>query len=863
MTSDVRGPDFDRHKIPSDRDVPHLPRTPHAAKKAGDLGGAALGGQNARHAKPIAPHHRVKRGTSELHAKVVGFRDRSFSDHRSHKHHAGDAVRTSLPPSLFHKPKFKASHGELARAAIAAGVHENLEPHETGLGTMHAFCAIADAEDHIKITAQKVTPTSQESADLTNIYTIVVEGKEYGILRTGVIDSKRKADEFVAVLLKMKEDIPAARTRDFRFRILSHQLNSFENESGLIEKQHEWIAYANGQLTAKKIGEVIHINTPSNRWHSAAKSGKGQIASRIYASVSKRSFKALTHDQEQLSRDLNMDSWPTYMKWLGEDLQKRVKAKLDVGLVKGLLIAFTENTKVPKGFEDFMIDQRLGQYFEKIKSNSESLEDVIKVFLLSKFADVGPLEQLQKLKLLLKEREELILKIQANIKAKIDIAVDNFNLDPKSIYAEGRITTLEKDYQTFMGFARSMQLVDPKHILDSYILASAIGAFAKEAVRVEPEVSLTQKKELAKKGYEQLKAIASQMEKIPAKVRDEAVYQKVLLMIQILGSQLGITPLDRGQEILAIQALNGLFGITSAINCKSGLDRTGLWHAVKLAIEKFVNKHGQGRLFKMITQWVPATTWLNKYWLFQIRKQNILDQIAKRKQQLQLQPQKSPPTTAVFDITVSDLESDRIKKDKELKKLEDQLEQLETERKAFNEASIHEERVLRESRRDIMEFRDAVLHYLVTVAIPITIASTGVPGVLWNADTFQENLIPLNFLSPTIPVNRYLLELEDADGRKREYEIEKFAARIDGKLVEFDSLEVFKKDKKYWALHGGEDTLVEPIMPVKIKPNDKYAILKVESVDKPLVKYNKDGTVKGMDTTGMALLTKIAHLRKS
>ena len=88
----------------------------------------------------------------------------------------------------------------------------------------------------------------------------------------------------------------------------------------------------------------------------------------------------------------------------------------------------------------------------------------------------------------------------------------------------------------------------------------------------------------------------------------QSTYRKISLMRQVLASQLGIKVMSRGKEMMMIQIMNKEFGITSAMNCKSGLDRTGFLHSLTIASAKETNSSTS---FEMIDHWDETTKKIN------------------------------------------------------------------------------------------------------------------------------------------------------------------------------------------------------------------------------------------------------------
>ena len=73
----------------------------------------------------------------------------------------------------------------------------------------------------------------------------------------------------------------------------------------------------------------------------------------------------------------------------------------------------------------------------------------------------------------------------------------------------------------------------------------------------------------------------------------------VKLLTLILGDQLNIKRIDRGQLHMAIQVLNKRLGIVSAMNCKSGLDRTGYQHALARSLYALSDEES----YKLVMAW--------------------------------------------------------------------------------------------------------------------------------------------------------------------------------------------------------------------------------------------------------------------
>jgi len=147
--------------------------------------------------------------------------------------------------------------------------------------------------------------------------------------------------------------------------------------------------------------------------------------------------------------------------------------------------------------------------------------------------------------------------------------------------------------------------------------------------------------------------------------------------------------MERGQELMMFQLLNQRMGIISAVNCKSGLDRTGFIYAMMMSLVQCPDKLA----FEIASNW-------DKY---------TLDINSKMKE-------------FEYDTT----------------KLYQWLDEIEDEE-------------LKEVYQTILGFRLNVFNNLVNVSLPITAISTGLFGLKWGSG-MQENLIPLNFIPPVVQV---------------------------------------------------------------------------------------------------------------
>lgn len=102
------------------------------------------------------------------------------------------------------------------------------------------------------------------------------------------------------------------------------------------------------------------------------------------------------------------------------------------------------------------------------------------------------------------------------------------------------------------------------------------------------------------------------LERVEQIIADPVAKQKVMLMRSLLGSQLGIRPVSRGQEQLMMSALNHLLGVVEQNNCKSGLDRTGYRAAASTAIRQLLaGGKSMDDIVDMVTHWDETTRAMN------------------------------------------------------------------------------------------------------------------------------------------------------------------------------------------------------------------------------------------------------------
>lgn len=615
----------------------------------------------------------------------------------------------------------KELHGETAKQAVGTKSHEAVKNISVkGFGEMEAI----SFDENGVVRGEGVVPTSLQLGDkakaredhLTNVYVLHI-GNQQAVIRSGKIDTQQRADDFVKLLEDLHEKY-AKETGDpnLKMRVVSHQLNSFEKESGFIDGQHRWIADVNRRMGNK--AEVIHINTPSNRWYQFTRSleSLGSFGRLVKSVMPKNLFQG-----EDLSKTQNLDSWGTYSKWAAEDIST-VLTGLDSSVDSNLT---------------------LGLALSQLNQNQETMQDI-----------KGDIDGL------ITQAEEIKGKLKGNSKLP-----KNQRLD------EAKVKNLKKQLKEI-----NSRISEDRKVLRDLLIED-------HAAFTEVENALA--------------AIESPSAKVTSAL------ETVSLMKQVLGSQLGLEGqvMDRGKENMAIQLLNDKLGVTSALNCKSGLDRTGIWHAVKLGMllleKEIANKPVEGmsesqqaeaasrRIFNLVNDWDATTTLMNK--LSAHLKGEVLDSY--------IQDGKSPEESlAAWKEKFGDLLPDM---------------------------SVEEFKELKQKMSDALDLRKEVLNYLISVGIPITTASTGMMGLKWNSG-IQENLIPLNFLPSHVEKSK-------------------------------EPVVTTPKQEPRKIL---EEQMREMLYLKKDEPAN-------EPTNVPLVKYNKSGEIGGISMWGRMLVTKFQKLRGS
>lgn len=660
---------------------------------------------------------------------------RQLADHQANPANARTPLE--IPQAMLdkavHLKKKVGSKKKVAQRAVEAGVHRNIADKEIrGVGTMKAYRF--EGESSITTVENEVTPTSFKLGkkgakdSLTNVYVIMVDGKKYGVIRTGVINSKQRANEFLHLLKQMHGQIQADNPNFKKMRVLSHQLNSYENEgSKLIKPQHQWIAHVNKQMKDEGLGEVAHIDTSSNAFYTyAAKhpSTLGKILS-----------------GERHTKEMNVDGWGTYMGWVAEDLDPttiatKMREDEDPEVGNAVDKLFKENSelarqmssisgkpklskksKIPEASEREKCASKIADSLAEIAEKTETLKGL-------KTKSHDQIQELNRLKALLKDKEKQLPSMQGKYFQE-EIQKDI-------------IKSLKADIE-----AREKEIPDKNALKEEAADVKRTAAQLKKEIAYAGKVVKEERQKMngiLREDHEKLAALESHLQRtikvgksesttdeewaIQNQVLQDAL-EKTTLMRQVLGSQLSIPGkvLDRGQEGMAIQLLNIKLGITSQMNCKSGIDRTGLWHAIRVSMDELVAqaKGNTADLFAMVSDW-----------------SNITNEMHKKMKD-------HGEATFLNWIMDKSLPNESLPEGEHLQKI----------------------RKEKANSCNVVEFRKLVLKNLLTLGLDVTQASTLFSGAKYHIGTMQENTTPLNFLPPSVTIGgkTHQLVKHDSSGR--------------------------------------------------------------------------------------------------
>lgn len=330
-------------------------------------------------------------------------------------------------------------------------------------------------------TAFRYVAEKEDKTDrLANCYQSKTD--DHPMMRTGVIDTEKKAKEFIEAAKQIHE-----KTRPGRpLRIASHQLNSMENEGKMVRNQHRHLL---AQAHEQKV-DLAHFNTPTNRFYDYA---QNPVTGAFLSG-------------EEQSHDMNIEGLASYMKWFVEDLEDMAGDNSAISALK----------------QSNDLDTIVLRRDEIAKLNSE------------------------------------ILKLESDIAAAKE-AFKTLKGDEKR-QKKMEIKSLEQQLE-----AKEGEIVNLKFNLATDVIAPGLAS-----------------------KYNTLKSLEGLLKE---KIAHPEVQETLHLMRMVFAVQLGIEDDDlpvpsRGQELMLFHMLDKRLGVVSAVNCKSGLDRTGFAYALMMALEQ-------------------------------------------------------------------------------------------------------------------------------------------------------------------------------------------------------------------------------------------------------------------------------------
>lgn len=126
------------------------------------------------------------------------------------------------------------------------------------------------------------------------------------VIRTGSIGSKRKVDQFLALVTRAYNITNEKLIKKRPFRLSSYEVNSTEFDWNLIEQQHQYLAQKRGQVNENNA--IIHLCTSFEQFYSTHPPRR-KLASSL----------RLLHE---LPRLLNTEAWISYCEWYNDLLKE-------------------------------------------------------------------------------------------------------------------------------------------------------------------------------------------------------------------------------------------------------------------------------------------------------------------------------------------------------------------------------------------------------------------------------------------------------------------------------------------------------------------------------------------------------------
>lgn len=535
----------------------------------------------------------------------------------------------------------------------------------------NALKIFLDSKGNPSIEENQIHTTSERAvgggSDLTNVY-VNISPQGHLTITCGVIDSEKKAKEFMAAVLWARRKVDPS----IPIRISMHQLNSMGSgpltlvsERSLVQKQHQMVGYINRHL-----GEYLEQN------------GVAPLEKGPYVAHVNRCMNGFTHfkGEDPQSHAINTEGLAIQMCWLMDDMRAPLSEFSDpINPLMHQTVKDRLNTLQNLQQELADIEEEASQKNEAIREDKRMIDE-LEAKIITLQIEQGGLSE---------GEEELLVSLQEVIK------------------------TLK------------MQLHDKETELKSLLKdkGDEINAKKKEVKAAETQLKKTLVP-LTISLQESLKHVQDKMSESPNDPTLMKWATQLSLGMHLLAMQtdktetLGLRTLSPSQEMALQLLFDNMLNITSEINCKSGLDRTGFVRSLQKGI--------QGKLLET--------------------EKRLTDEMQKHRggRPLTIQEHEAIRAEAVarvyqfihsFENTVQDMDKSMAK---------DNIA-------SAAELNAWLEKPGRAHYKEAYQFQCIVSAELQAVGVEITERSTGVPGLKWHhsknsLNPFEKNPHPLPYI---------------------------------------------------------------------------------------------------------------------
>lgn len=589
----------------------------------------------------------------------------------------------------------------LSKLAQEAKLHKNVPPIKLAGANLLELVAWGWNKKTQTMVKGRVNPTSmvnnsksQKSQHLVNCYTTVTDRRV--LVRTGVINTQEKALDWFGVCIAEHERLVEKNPtlKDKPIRIVSHQLNSPENEGKLIDSQHRAMLSLNKVNTQG--AQIAHLNTPLNRFYHFTK-----LVRKIW--FIGRKLESLFLSGERKSHEQNIEGLGTYATWVTQDFSSFKATKREDEL-----------------------DKHFNAQFKGLQSYLKQVTEAIKIFVAKDIEHIHEtklkIATLDKQKTMVGRQIQILQGLEGNLVKQnetdlqdIKDAYETLGINFDAEAFEKEVMTLASQLVAKDRIVEKIQVMETKLSLISSIQSRISDKVFELAAEQDKKKQKTVEKELYRLRQE-LKTVLVEEHAVLGEIKTiikdhhlensspelNDIYQKATLFHKLLGAQLELPngKMNRGQEIMVIELLNDRLNVISAKNCKSGLDRT----AIEKAIEQVIVSQSQANV-----------------------NRNLLFEVAMNWNDLSRKVNKEINTEKRFRSFINWL----------------------------NKAPVSEkESEVKAKLRLMCQMRNMILQNLLESGIPITARSTGVEGFKWHKEWYLQNLLPQNFLPPFAEVKQ-------------------------------------------------------------------------------------------------------------